>query len=111
MGVRGALELYMSVTVSMLFAMGTSKYAAIGNGLKLAFMAIGLTVAFGRYGLHAALWILMLAPLANYAPLLLGLRRHCQSVVREEMFSFLGFAATTAAAALLFVMVAGLRSL
>jgi O-antigen/teichoic acid export membrane protein len=109
MGVRGALELYMSVTVSMLFALGTSKYAAIGNGLKLAFMAIGLTVAFGRYGLHAALWILTLAPVANYIPLLVGLKRHCQSVVREEMVSFLGFAATTAAAGVLFVMVARLR--
>ena len=31
LGVRGALELFMSVAVSMLFALGTSKYAAIGT--------------------------------------------------------------------------------
>ena len=102
MGVRGALELYMSVSVSMLFALGTSKFAAVGNVLKLAFMAVGLTVAFGWYGLHAALWVLMLAPIATYALLLIGLERHCKAVLRGEILGFLGFAGATAAATFLF---------
>jgi O-antigen/teichoic acid export membrane protein len=111
MGVRGALELYMSLAASMLFALGTSKYAALGNAFKLVFMAIGLTVAFGKYGLHAALWVLMVAPIANYALLVVGLRQRCKAVVRGEILSFLIFAGTTGAAAFLFTFVSRLRAL
>ncbi len=92
LGVRGALELFSSVTASMLFALGTSRYAAIGNMAKLVFLGVGLTVAFSRFGFHEALWVLTLAPLANYAPMLFGLRRHCAPVMRTELASFIGFA-------------------
>jgi O-antigen/teichoic acid export membrane protein len=109
MGVRGALELYMSVTASMLFALGTSRYAAIGNGLKLIFMAVGLTIAFRWYGLHTALWVLMLAPIPNYLPLVVGLRRQCPSVIPAEIRSFVWFASVTGAAAVVFVFVSRLR--
>jgi len=111
MGVRGALELFMSVTVSMLFALGTSKYAAIGNVLKLVFMAIGLTVAFGWYGLHMALWVLMLAPLANYIPLVFGLDRYCKQLVRPEISSFGKFALVTLAAGAVFFVTSLFRGL
>ena len=111
MGVRGALELFMSLTVSMLFALGTSKYAAIGNAFKLIFMSVGLTIAFGWYGLHVALWVLTLAPLANYIPLVYGLERHCKQLVRPELVSFGKFAAVTVAAGFLFVLVLHLRGL
>jgi hypothetical protein len=102
------LELYMSLAASMLFALGTSKYAAMGNGLKLVFMAIGLAVAFGKYGLHAALWVLMLAPIANYALLVVGLQHEHKAVVRGEIPSFLVFAVVTGAAAFLFKFVSRL---
>jgi len=111
MGVRGALELFMSVTVSMLFALGTSKYAAIGNVVKLAFMAVGLTVAFGWYGLHVALWVLTLAPLANYIPLIFGLDRHCKQLVRPELSSFSKFALVTLAAGAVFFVTSHFRGL
>jgi O-antigen/teichoic acid export membrane protein len=101
MGVRGAIELFMSPTTSMLFALGTSRYAAIGNVCKLIFMAIGLTIAFTSYGLHAALWVLLAATLANYIPLIFGLRRFCPAVVPMEIVSFLAFCAISATAALL----------
>jgi O-antigen/teichoic acid export membrane protein len=100
LGVRGALELFISATASMLFAFGVSRYAAIGNGLKLIFLAIGLTVAFGRFGFREALWILTLAPLANYIPLLWGLNRHCRAAMRTELVSFGAFIATIALVAL-----------
>jgi O-antigen/teichoic acid export membrane protein len=102
LGLRGALELFMSVTASMLFALGTSRYAAIGNIAKLMFLAVGLAVAFGRFGFHEAVWVLALAPLANYAPMLFGLRRHCAPVTRTELASFAGFAAVTGLAVLVF---------
>ena len=98
LGVRGALELFMSVTASMLFALGTSKYAAIANISKLIFLAIGLTIAFSRFGFHGALWVLTLAPLANYIPMVIGLRRHCAPALRTELTGFAGFATITAIA-------------
>jgi O-antigen/teichoic acid export membrane protein len=101
LGVRAALELFMSVTVSMLFALGTSRYAAIGNVLKLMFLGIGLVIAFTRFGFHEALWVLTLAPLANYIPFLFGLRQHCRAVLRTELESFGAFAAITASTAVI----------
>ena len=100
LGVRGALELFFSVTASMLFALGTTRYAAIGNTFKLIFLALGLTVAFGRFGFREALWVLTLAPLANYVPLLLGLNRHFKAGIRTELASFGGLVASTVSAVL-----------
>jgi O-antigen/teichoic acid export membrane protein len=104
LGVRGAIELFLSVTVSMLFALGTSRYAAIGNAFKLVFLAIGLTIAFGRFGFREALWVLTLAPLANYVPLLFGLNRYCKPALRAELASFGAFAVTTSIVAVVFQM-------
>jgi O-antigen/teichoic acid export membrane protein len=104
LGVRGAIELFTSVTASMLFALGSSKFAAIGNVLKLVFLAAGLTVAFGWFGFREALWILTLAPLANYAPLLFGLNSYCKPALRTELASFGAFATSTMVVAFLFRM-------
>lgn len=98
LGVRGALELFFSVTASMLFALGITRYAAIGNTFKLVFLALGLSVAFARFGFREALWVLTLAPLANYVPLLFGLNRHFKAGIRTELASFGGLVATTASA-------------
>jgi hypothetical protein len=88
----------------MLFALGTSRYAAIGNAFKLVFLAIGLTIAFGRFGFREALWVLTLAPLANYVPLLFGLNRYCKPALRAELASFGAFALTTSIVAVVFQM-------
>jgi O-antigen/teichoic acid export membrane protein len=101
LGVRGAIELFMSATASMLFALGTSKYAAIGNVAKLIFLAIGLTIAFGRFGFHEALWVLTLAPIANYIPLAIGLKRQSAEAFRIEIANFAWFAGITTGAAFL----------
>jgi O-antigen/teichoic acid export membrane protein len=101
LGVRGALELFMSVAVSMLFALGTSKYAAIGNTYKFMFLAVGFAVAFGWFGFYAAVWVLTVAPIANYIPLLFGLRRYCKPVLRFELASFATFVAITGIAAII----------
>lgn len=93
LGVRGALELFTLLSVSMLFALGTSRYGAIGNVCKLIFMAIGLTIAFGRFGFREALWVLTVAPIATYIPFLYGLRKHCMEVLQAELTSFGGFLA------------------
>ncbi len=102
LGVRGALELFMSVTSSMLFALGISRYAAIGNVAKLLFLGCGLAIAFGRFGFHEALWVLTLAPLANYIPVVVGLGRQSAPAVRTELASFGIFAGITVLTMLLF---------
>jgi O-antigen/teichoic acid export membrane protein len=100
LGVRGAFELFISVTASMLFALGTSRYAAIGNVAKLIFLAIGLSIAFGYFGFREALWVLTLAPLVSYIPIVYGLRLRCREVISTELMSFGGLAAITALTAL-----------
>jgi O-antigen/teichoic acid export membrane protein len=102
LGVRGALELFMSVTSSMLFALGISRYAAVGNVAKLLFLGCGLAIAFGRFGFHEALWVLTLAPLANYIPLVVGLGRQGAPAMRTELASFGIFAGITVLTMLFF---------
>jgi O-antigen/teichoic acid export membrane protein len=96
LGMRAAIELFTLLSVSMLFALGTSKYGAVGNIYKLIFMAVGLSIAFGHFGFREALWVLTIAPIATYIPFLYGLRRHCKEVVRVELVNFGGFVASVA---------------
>jgi O-antigen/teichoic acid export membrane protein len=96
LGVRGAFELFASVTATMLFAAGTSRYAAISNICKLAFLAVGLWIAFREFGFHGALWVLTLAPLASYLPMLMGLRSRCRPVWRTELICLFSFVLITA---------------
>jgi O-antigen/teichoic acid export membrane protein len=88
LGVRGALELFTLLSVSMLFALGTSSYGAIGNTLKLIFLAGGLSVAFGYFGFYEALWVLAVAPFITYIPFIIGLWRHFRPALRVELGSF-----------------------
>ncbi len=111
LGVRAALEVFTLLSVSMLFALGLSRYGAIGNLFKLTFLAVGLTIAFGHFGFHAALIVLTVAPLATYIPFLYGLWRHCKEVLRTELFSFAGFFATVVLTTLLVVMFLQVRGL
>ncbi|HWO33293.1 MAG TPA: oligosaccharide flippase family protein [Candidatus Acidoferrum sp.] len=109
LGVRAALEVFTLLSVSMLFALGLSRYGAIGNLFKLTFMAVGLTVAFSHYGFHAALVVLTVAPLATYIPFLYGLRRHCREVLRTELASFAGFLTSVVLTVFVVVMFLHLR--
>lgn len=100
LGVRGVLQLFIYAPASMLFATGTSKFAAYGNGAKLAFLAGGLAVAFTHFGFRGAVWVLAVAPIANYIPLLVGLARRVRTVVRTELACFGAFMALVIGAAL-----------
>jgi len=97
LGVRASFMLFSCVASYMLFALGFSKYAAMGNSSKLIFLATGFTVAFSWFGLREAMWVITVAPLAAYLPLLIGLYKHFRKSLRLELAS---------AAALLLVTVA-----
>jgi O-antigen/teichoic acid export membrane protein len=105
LGARAALDVFACVTATMLFAAGTSRFAAIGNISKLAFLGVGLSIAFWWYGFHSAMWVLAFAPLANYIPMVIGLRAKCAPVFRDELLSFAGFAAVTALGAIVYVAI------
>jgi O-antigen/teichoic acid export membrane protein len=106
LGLRAALQLFMSIDSSVLFALGTSKYAAASNTAKLAFLAAGLGIAFGRFGFREAVWVLAVSPIFAYVPLLLGLARHFRSAMRVELASFGALLACVALTAGIMHMVA-----
>lgn len=88
LGLRAALEVFTSVTTQMLFALGISRYAAASNLAKLAFLAVGLTIALTKYGFYQALWVLALAPIAAYLPSLWGIRQNFRAIFRLEVLTF-----------------------
>jgi len=100
LGFRAALDLFTSATTQMLFALGTSKYAAAGNVSKLIFLALGLTVAFSRYGFREALWVLAVSPVFAYIPLVFGIRKYFRIVLWNEISAFSLLVASSGAAAL-----------
>lgn len=88
LGFRAAIDLFTSITTQMLFALGTSRYAAFGNLSKLVFLAIGLTIAFAKFGFHQAVWVLAISSIAAYVPLLIGLRRYLRKAFPTEVLGF-----------------------
>lgn len=102
LGFRSALELFGSAASVMLLAVGVTRYAAIGNTAKLLFMAVGLFVAFGRFGLHGAIWVLAISPFVHYCTMLVGLSRRCKFVVGAELAYFGSFVVVVVLAGLLY---------
>lgn len=100
MGFRAALDLFTSATTQMLFALGTSKYAAYGNLSKLTFLAFGLTAAFWKFGFHEAILVLAISPVFAYIPLLAGIRKHFRVAFWSEVTTFASLIASSGAAAL-----------
>jgi O-antigen/teichoic acid export membrane protein len=68
------------VNESTLLGLGKPSYSAASNGLKLAFLAIGLPVMVKISGLLGGVMVVALADLCRYVPILIGQRR--------ERFSF-----------------------
>jgi O-antigen/teichoic acid export membrane protein len=101
LGFRAALELFSSTTTAMLFAVGVSSYAAVGNVAKLAFLSVGLAVAFTRFGFREAVWVLSLSQLLNYLPQLWGLKRRFTPAVATEVTCFVAFLGSALAALLI----------
>jgi len=101
LGVRAALQLFMSINSSMLFAVGTSRYHVAGSTAKLVFLAVGLGIAFGRFGFREAIWVLAVSPIAVYVALLVGFFRHFKSVMRVELASFGALASIAAVTAVI----------
>lgn len=101
LGFRAALELYGMAASTLLLAAGVSKYGALGNTLRLVVLAVGLGVAFSVNGFDQALWVLTLAPLAMFIPLIVGLKKQFALAPSEELKGLGAFLAGSALVALL----------
>ena len=62
--------------------LGQPSYGAIANGVKFAFLLVGLPIVLPSHGVAGAVAIVALADLPRYVPLLIGQKR--------ERFSFAG---------------------
>src|SRR5579872_638008 len=60
LGTQWALELFVTLAAVMLFAVGTSRFTAMGNACKLGFLGVGLFITFSKFGLHEAMWVIAL---------------------------------------------------
>lgn len=64
---------------SVLMGIGRPVHSAAANVVKLGWLAIGLPIAIGAYGIEGAVWVVAAAELARYVPLLV-------SQARERLF-------------------------
>jgi O-antigen/teichoic acid export membrane protein len=85
LGFRSAFQLFSGAATVMLFALGYSRYAAAGNTARFVFLAIGLAIAFTRYGFREAVWVLALSQVVAYVPLVIGISRHFRAALRKEI--------------------------
>ncbi|MET4389888.1 O-antigen/teichoic acid export membrane protein [Bradyrhizobium sp. F1.4.3] len=70
------------INESIILGLGKPSYGAASNGTKLAFLAIGLPVMVGFFGILGGVAVVALADLVRYIPILMG--------QRKEQFSFGG---------------------
>lgn len=98
LGIRAALDIFVSPTASALFASGSSRYAAWANIIRLVVLVVGLYLTVGHWGLHGAIWVLVGAPAVSYVALLPGLRRLVPGAFGVDIATLLVFWLGTAAA-------------
>ena len=76
-----------------LLGLGKPLYSAVGNGVKFAFLLIGLPLSVRSHGVLGGIFVVVLAELSRYVPLLIGQRREQFSFARQDVLvTLLGFA-------------------
>jgi O-antigen/teichoic acid export membrane protein len=73
------------INESTLLGLGKSSYSAMGNGLKFAFLLIGLPLSFEVYGFIGCILVVILADLFRYIPTYMGQRREHFSFGRQDL--------------------------
>lgn len=100
LGFRAALDLFATAAGATLMAVGISRYAAVGNVVKVLYLAAGLGIAFSHYGLRQAMWVLALGPAVYYVVALWGLRKTVRQVLWSEIGYFAVFSGVSGVTAL-----------
>lgn len=73
------------VNESIVLGLGKPSYGAASNATKLAFLAIGLPIMVGYFGLLGGVVVVALADLARYFPILIGQRRQEFSFGKQDL--------------------------
>lgn len=85
LGLRVAMDLFAAPASSLILAYGQSRYTAAGNSTRMLFMLAGLPIAFGYFGIQAAIFALIVAQVLSYFPLIVGMRRLLPEVGGSEL--------------------------
>jgi O-antigen/teichoic acid export membrane protein len=80
------LSTLATLNESTLLGLGKPSYSAISNGLKLAFLLIGLLLSTKIYGLLGGVVIVALAEVCRYFPVLVGQIRERFSFGMQDFF-------------------------
>jgi O-antigen/teichoic acid export membrane protein len=73
-----------------LLGLGKPLYSAVGNGVKFAFLLIGLPLSVRSYGVLGGIFVVVLSELSRYIPLFIGQRREQFSFGRQDVLVTLG---------------------
>jgi O-antigen/teichoic acid export membrane protein len=71
---------------STLLGLGKPHYSAIGNGVKFAFLVLGLTVGVSKFGILGGVVVVAAADIWRYFPLLVGQTREHFSFGQQDLF-------------------------
>jgi O-antigen/teichoic acid export membrane protein len=74
-----------TINESTLLGFGKPYYAAVGNGLKLAWLVVGIVMSIGTYGVAGAIIIVLTSDAWRYVPILIGQRREHFSFVSQDI--------------------------
>jgi O-antigen/teichoic acid export membrane protein len=99
LGVRSAQQIFSAPTTNMIFAHGNSRYAAVSNVVRFICMTTGLWLAFTRFGIHAAIAVLVIASFAGYVVLIPAVARFQPKALWFELGSSATFAGALGIAA------------
>jgi len=76
-----------------LLGLGKPLYSAVGNGVKFAFLLIGLPLSVSSYGVLGGIFVMVLAEISRYVALYIGQRREQFSFGWQDVLvTLLGFA-------------------
>jgi O-antigen/teichoic acid export membrane protein len=101
LGLRVALDLFAAPASSLILAYGQSKYSAAANTTRLVFMIGGIWCAFALFGLREAIYVLVVAQVLSYFPLIFGIGKLLPEVVWGEIRYYVLFLALLGLAAAL----------
>jgi O-antigen/teichoic acid export membrane protein len=79
-----------TINESTLLGLGKPSYSAVSNGVKFAFLLIGLTLGTQFYGLLGAVVVVACADLCRYFPILVGQIRERFSFGMQDLLLSLG---------------------
>jgi O-antigen/teichoic acid export membrane protein len=80
-------SILVNLNESALLGLGKPHYSALGNGAKLVFLIVGLTMGVSRFGILGGVVVVAAADIWRYFPLLVGQTREQFSFARQDLLA------------------------